>query len=145
MRWNCFVDCVCKGSEEVKSASAPVTDVQEHRWQHPEKQKTLIHTAPVLSPLQPTVLGASPTASPLVSPTSVSAPTSPTSPTAATAAAATTAPISSHCSSAGSAIRAVRGKGREDMAKNSKEVKHLEHFLFIVHFWLLIVHCWCMR
>ena len=77
----------------MKNAPLPVTDVQENRWQHPEKQKTLIHTAPVLSPLQPAVLGAS-------------AP----------------APISSHCSSAGSAIRAVRSKGREDLAKNNKEV-----------------------
>jgi hypothetical protein len=91
------------GNEEAKSAPAPVTDAQENRWQHPEKQKTLIHTAPVLSPLQPAVLGAgigtgigTGTAAPI--------------------------PISSHCSSAGSAIRAVRGKGREDLAKSNKEV-----------------------
>jgi hypothetical protein len=94
-----FFIFVLKGNEEVKSAPAPVTDAQENRWQHPEKQKTLIHTAPVLSPLQPAVLGAgigTGTAAPI--------------------------PISSHCSSAGSAIRAVRGKGREDLAKNNKEV-----------------------
>ena len=90
---------VLKGNEEVKSAPAPVTDAQENRWQHPEKQKTLIHTAPVLSPLQPAVLGAG-------TGTGTAAPI----------------PISSHCSSAGSAIRAVRGKGREDLAKNNKEV-----------------------
>ena len=38
------------GSEEVKTVAAQVPDTQENRWQHPEKQKTLIHTAPVLSP-----------------------------------------------------------------------------------------------
>ena len=29
----------------------PEPDEQGSRWQHPEKQKTLIHTAPVLSPV----------------------------------------------------------------------------------------------
>lgn len=88
----------------MKSAPAPVIEVQENRWQHPEKQKTLIHTAPVLCPLQPSVLGAS-----------------------APAPASSSAPISSHSSSAGSAIRAVRSKGREDLAKNNKEVTHCKH------------------
>lgn len=90
----------------MKSAPAPVIEVQENRWQHPEKQKTLIHTAPVLCPLQPSVLGAS-----------VPAP-----------APASSGPISSHSSSAGSAIRAVRSKGREDLAKNNKEVTACTHF-----------------
>lgn len=89
----------------MKSAPAPVTDAQENRWQHPEKQKTLIHTAPVLCPLQPAVLGAGTGIGNGIG-TGTAAPI----------------PISSHCSSAGSAIRAVRGKGREDLAKNNKEV-----------------------
>ena len=92
----------------MKSAPAPVIEVQENRWQHPEKQKTLIHTAPVLCPLQPSVLGASASVS--------------------VSAAAASAPISSHSSSAGSAIRAVRSKGREDLAKNNKEVTACTHF-----------------
>lgn len=88
----------------MKSAPATVIEVQENRWQHPEKQKTLIHTAPVLCPLQTSVLGAS-------------------APASATA----SVPISSHSSSAGSAIRAVRSKGREDLAKNNKEVTACKH------------------
>lgn len=93
-------------------APAPVTDAQENRWQHPEKQKTLIHTAPVLSPVQPAVLGAG-----IGTGIGTGVGTGMGTGTAAPI------PISSHCSSAGSAIRAVRGKGREDLAKNNKEVR----------------------
>lgn len=38
------------GVAESGSASSPASYHHDHRWQHPEKQKTLIHTAPVLTP-----------------------------------------------------------------------------------------------
>lgn len=50
---------VSVGSEEVKTVASHVPDTQENRWQHPEKQKTLIHTAPVLSPTLTTALASS--------------------------------------------------------------------------------------
>ena len=50
---------VSLGSEEVKTVAAQIPDTQENRWQHPEKQKTLIHTAPVLSPTLPAALASS--------------------------------------------------------------------------------------
>lgn len=34
------------------ASPSPLGQSQEGRWQHPEKQKTLIHTAPVFSPVQ---------------------------------------------------------------------------------------------
>eukprot|EP00596_Hydrurales_sp_CCMP1899_P001011 CAMPEP_0119034486 /NCGR_PEP_ID=MMETSP1177-20130426/1473_1 /TAXON_ID=2985 /ORGANISM="Ochromonas sp, Strain CCMP1899" /LENGTH=295 /DNA_ID=CAMNT_0006991947 /DNA_START=355 /DNA_END=1239 /DNA_ORIENTATION=+ len=37
------------GSDELKSAQV-IQQHEENRWQHPEKQKTLIHTAPVFVP-----------------------------------------------------------------------------------------------
>lgn len=41
------------GFDEPKGASMLLAiDDQEIRWQHPEKQKTLIHTAPVFTPIQ---------------------------------------------------------------------------------------------
>lgn len=42
-----------------KTPLSPQTQSQQHdpRWQHPEKQKTLIHTAPVMSPTRAAVGG----------------------------------------------------------------------------------------
>ena len=42
------------GMDEVKNLAITNPEPegeQESRWQHPEKQKTLIHTAPVLAPV----------------------------------------------------------------------------------------------
>lgn len=57
-----FLCCSDSGNEELRVTAAPLADAQENRWQHPEKQKTLIHTAPVLSPVLAPAL-ATPTSS----------------------------------------------------------------------------------
>jgi hypothetical protein len=57
-----FFCCYDSGNEELRATAAPLADAQENRWQHPEKQKTLIHTAPVLSPVLAPAL-ATPTSS----------------------------------------------------------------------------------
>jgi hypothetical protein len=44
---------VITGTDELKSAAQIIQQNEENsRWQHPEKQKTLIHTAPVFTPQQ---------------------------------------------------------------------------------------------